>query len=123
MTTAAEKLRREAARAKREELVGTMAMQIRVARLVEPVREFRFHDSRKWRFDFAWPDYCVAVEVDGGTYTQGRHTRGKGYAEDCRKLDEAAVLGWRVLRFPVDMIRSGEAIRLLERIIPCQKRI
>ena len=37
--------------------------------------------------------------------------------------DEAAVLGWRVLRFPVDMIRSGEAIRLLERIISCQKRI
>lgn len=33
----------------------------------EFVREHRFHPTRRWRFDFAWPDEKVALEVEGGT--------------------------------------------------------
>jgi len=70
------------------------------------VAEYRFAPPRRWRFDFAWPDGArlVAVELDGGAYTQGRHTRGAGYEADCRKLNAAAVLGWRVLRFTSGML-------------------
>jgi len=62
----------------------------------EPVREHVFHDDRGWRLDFAWPSRRVAVEMQGGTWTQGRHTRGQGYEDDCEKLAEAQLLGWIV---------------------------
>ncbi len=72
----------------------------------QPVREYRFHQTRKWRFDFAWPEAHVAVEVEGGTWDRGRHTRGAGYAGDCAKYNAAVLGGWRVLRFTSDMLYS-----------------
>ena len=33
---------------------------------VEVVKEFRFHETRKWRFDYAFPSHKIAIEVDGG---------------------------------------------------------
>jgi len=62
----------------------------------EPECEYVFHPTRKWRFDFAWPDKLAAVEMQGATWAQGRHTRGMGYRADCEKLAEAQLLGWRV---------------------------
>ena len=70
------------------------------------VVEHRFAPPRRWRFDFAWPGKLIAVEIDGGTYSGGRHVRGAGYARDCEKLNRAAELGWRVLRFTGDMVRA-----------------
>ena len=61
-------------------------------------REYRFHPARRWRFDFALPELKLAIECDGGGWSNGRHTRGKGFIEDCKKLSEAALLGWRVIR-------------------------
>lgn len=63
-----------------------------------PVAQHRF-TTRKWAFDRAWPDHMVAVELDGGVWSGGRHTRGQGYIDDCTKLNAATVRGWRVLRF------------------------
>lgn len=69
-------------------------------------REYRFHEKRQWRFDLAWPERRLAVEVDGGTFlvrngrAVGRHAR----ASDYEKLNAAAVSGWRVLRFTGDMV-------------------
>lgn len=62
-----------------------------------PVAEYRFHPVRKWRFDFAWPGQRVAAEVDGGQWKAGggRHNTDR----DREKLNVAAALGWRVLRF------------------------
>lgn len=60
------------------------------------VREHRFHPSRKWRFDFAWPSMKLAVELDG----RGRHQTVKGTRDDCAKHNAAVILGWRVLRYP-----------------------
>ncbi len=70
----------------------------------EPEREFRFHPERKWRFDFAWPDHKVAVEVEGGQFSVGRHQRLSGFEADCDKYNSAALLGWAVLRFTSRMI-------------------
>jgi hypothetical protein len=39
---------------------------LRAAGLPEPIREYRFAPSRRWRFDFAWPAAMLAVEVEGG---------------------------------------------------------
>lgn len=91
-----------------------LAFHIRAAKLESPKREFIFHSSRKWRFDFAWPQKKIAVEVEGGIWTGGRHTRAKGFIDDCEKYNAAALLGWMVLRFPVEHIKSGEALQIIE---------
>jgi very-short-patch-repair endonuclease len=60
--------------------------------------EYKFHPDRDWRFDFANPDLMLAIEVDGGVFIGGRHSRGAGMVKDFEKLNEATALGWRVLR-------------------------
>lgn len=89
-------------------------LHIRAARLAEPLREYRFHPERRWRFDVAWPERMLAIEVDGGVWTGGRHTTGQGFTNDCEKLNHAALLGWRVLRFTPGMIQSGIALQMIE---------
>jgi hypothetical protein len=90
--------------------VATLLEQIKQAGSPEPVREHRFHNTRRWRLDLAWPSLLVACEVDGGVYAQGRHTRGKGFEEDCRKYNEAATLGWLLLRVTPGLIEQGEVL-------------
>ena len=79
------------------------------------VAEHRFHPTRKWRFDYAWPDKMIAFEVEGGTWQNGRHTRGVGYENDCIKYSEAAILGWKVIRATTGMCKDGRAVKLLEK--------
>lgn len=73
-------------------------------------REYRFHPERAWRMDFAWPEHRVAVEIEGGVWGLGRHNRPRGFIADTEKYNAAAKLGWTVLRFTAQTIRSGEAI-------------
>ena len=81
---------------------------------IEPWQtEYKFHSLRNWRFDFAWPEKKIAVECEGGVWSKGRHVRGQGFIDDCEKYNEAAYLGWTVLRFPAKMINDGRAIQLL----------
>ncbi len=70
--------------------------------------EFRFHPTRKWRADFAIPSIRLLIEIDGGIWSGGRHTRGGGFIGDMEKLNAAACLGYRVLRFqPSDCKAKG----------------
>jgi very-short-patch-repair endonuclease len=78
-----------------------------------PVREHQFHPERKWRFDFAWPEAWVALEVEGGAFAGGRHTRGSGFREDLKKYNEATRLGWRVLRVLPEQLDTLTTIALL----------
>lgn len=75
-----------------------------------PVREFRFHEKRMWKFDFAWPEHKLAVEIEGGVFKAGRHSRGAGYEKDAEKYNTAAKMGWTVLRYSTDMVYAGTAI-------------
>jgi very-short-patch-repair endonuclease len=95
-------------------LESTFAGQCRALRLPEPEREVVFARPRRWRFDFAWPVERVAVELEGGTYTGGRHTRGRGFEADCEKYNAATALGWRVFRFTAAMVRDGRAAATIE---------
>ena len=97
--------------------VVTFDRQVQLAGLPKPVAEFRFHPSRKWRFDWAWPDKSIAVEVDGATWTAGRHTRGAGVEEDCEKFAEALLAGWRVLRVTTHQVNDGRALGWIERLL------
>lgn len=98
-------------------LEDTLAFQLKAAGLPSAIRELRFHSTRAWRFDFAWPELMLALEIDGGTFTNGRHSRGKGYEADCLKLNEAAIAGWRVLKVTGDMVYDGRALQTAERAI------
>ena len=89
------------------------ALQLKEAGAPNPVREHRFNPPRRYRFDFAWPDIMLAVELEGGTlskYKKSRHTTGTGFHNDCQKYNQAALMGWTVLRFDSAMINTLDAI-------------
>ena len=77
--------------------------------------EYRFHKTRRWRFDFSWPSINppIAIEVDGGTFSGGRHTRGKGYSDDQEKRNAATIAGWRVFNITTDMLTADPSKHLL----------
>lgn len=81
------------------------------------IAEYRFHQTRRWRFDFANPELMLAIEVEGGTWNGGRHTRGGGFEKDCEKYNEAMALGWNVARFTTGMVKSGKAFDTIEKLI------
>lgn len=86
---------------KKDQLEESFATHWRLCypQLPQPVRQHKFHPERKWRFDFSWPTWKVAVELQGGTFSRGRHSRPLGQAADYEKQRAAVQLGWRVLPF------------------------
>jgi very-short-patch-repair endonuclease len=97
-------------------LAALFALHCRANGLV-PIKEFKFHHERQWRFDFAFPLQKCAVEVEGGIWTNGRHTRGSGFIADMEKYNHAAAAGWYVFRFDGDTIKRGEAILFIKDVI------
>lgn len=81
------------------------------------VCELLFHPTRKWRFDYAIPAAMVAIEVEGGAYTQGRHTRGRGFEADMEKYNTAEAMGWHVLRFTPEWLCAPKTIELVHRAV------
>lgn len=69
-------------------------------------REVQFAPMRKWAFDIAWPDLMVAVEYEGATWAMGHHNTGAVFHDNVLKYNEAAVLGWCVIRITSDMLRE-----------------
>lgn len=67
-------------------------------KLPMPTPEYKFHPERRWRFDWCWPDYKIALELEGGVWIKGRHTRGAGFIKDMEKYNAAAARGYRVFR-------------------------
>ena len=106
----------------KSDLERTFANQIRFAGLPEPLAEYRFHATRKWRFDFAYPDLKLAIEIEGGIWRRGRHNRASGFVRDAKKYNEAAIAGWRVLRIPTNMVEDGTGLVYLERALEEEKR-
>lgn len=96
---------------------ATLWLHLKAAKLPLPAREFRFAPPRKWRADFCWPDRMLIVECEGGTWVQGRHSRGQGFAKDTLKYNAAALLGYRVLRFTTEQVRDGLALDMIERAL------
>lgn len=84
---------------------------------VECVKEFKFHPVRKWRFDYAVPEYKIALEVEGGVWAGGRHTSPKGFLGDIEKYNTATLMGWRVFRTTPDDLYKKKTLDLMKSAI------
>lgn len=79
-----------------------------------PEAEYKFHGLRKWRFDHAWPRWKVALEVEGGVWTGGRHSSGAGFVKDIEKYNHAGAMGWIVLRCMPRTLATGETLAYIK---------
>lgn len=112
---------------KAKQIAEKFADQVRERQLPEPEREYVFASDlgRRWRFDFAWPDQRIALEIEGlvvrkiagQLVCQGRHATVSGFVGDCEKYAWAVALGWRVLRFAQAQVKSRFAIDMLVRVL------
>ena len=87
------------------------------AGLERPTPEFMFHPIRRWRCDYCWIDQQIILEVEGGIFTNGRHSRGAGMKEDMNKYNEAAIMGYRIIRVVPTELSSIKTINILRRIL------
>ena len=87
------------------------AAQLRDA-LIDFEREWCFDESRRWRFDFAWPAAKVAVEIDGDV-----HRLKHRFSSDREKGNAATIAGWRVLHFSPMHVDCGYALKLTETLL------
>lgn len=77
-------------------------------------QEFKFHPVRKWRADFLITGYSILIEVEGGVFVNGGHSRGKAYTNNCEKYNTAATMGYYVIRSTTDQVKSGECVKFVE---------
>lgn len=104
------------ARMPQERSVGeeTLVLALRTDGSIPPFeREYKFWPGRKFSFDLAWLPQRLAVEVDGGHWIGGRHSRS-GFESDAIKLNQAVIFGWRVLRFSTEQVKSGYALHTIK---------
>lgn len=84
---------------------------------VDCVKEYRFHPTRRWRFDYAIPEHKIAVEVEGGVWSGGRHTSPKGFLNDIEKYNTCTLMGWRLFRCTPDTLLTNNTVSLLKQAI------
>ena len=109
--------------AKRNRWQNYLQRDILAKHILNVKAEYKFHETRKWRFDFAIPSLMLAFEIDGGQWLKkGGHTTGTGFEKD-REKDLAAVLdGWTVVRFTPTMVKDGRAINAVEILVANRQR-
>lgn len=88
---------------------SAFALHCRAEKL-QVTREYQFFPGRRWKFDFAFLDAKIAVEIEGGIWVGGAHTRGKHFESDCEKYNTATIMEWKVLRYSTQMVLRGDAI-------------
>jgi hypothetical protein len=108
------------------ELEEQMLVQIRNSGLPEPVREHKFHPTRRWRLDFFWASpvnhYDLALECEGGTFmARSRHTSKLGFEKDVEKYNEALMHNILVLRATTTHVKDGRAIEWVKGIMDTWK--
>ena len=105
----------------KSKLEDELSQQLKLLNVMKPEREYRFSNARRFRFDFAWPEEKVACEVQGGVWVGGRHNRGKGYENDCDKLNLSQLEGWLLLYVTPTHIARGDAAELIRKALKERK--
>ena len=89
------------------------AMGLPAPKLEHPFARYA-DPPRKFRFDYAWISERIALEVQGGTWINGRHSRG---GADHEKMNLAQVMGWDVYQCTPQELKKGTIIPTLKRAI------
>lgn len=115
-------LKKESVKAKKEFAELSLKLHLRSSELIKSldlklIHHHKFMDSRKFEFDFAFPDLKLAIEVQGGIWITSGHTKGKGIKQDHDKNQNACALGWQILYCCPDDIKKGVAIKFIEKTI------
>ena len=93
------------------DLNAEFELLLRAEGIGEFVREYPAIAGRRFRFDFAWPDDRVLLEIQGGTWVKSGHTTGQGIRRDCEKSNLAQLQDWTCLHFTAGMIDDGTAMK------------
>lgn len=118
----------------KSKLEAKFKLHLRGSKIIGWVPQHKFCPTRKWTFDFAWPDKMLALECEGGVSfyvkrksdgknvrVSGKHSGEKGFNDDCEKYNEALLLGWRVLRVTGKQIGSLDALKWVQRALEAMK--
>jgi len=81
-----------------------------------PEREYKFLPDRKFRIDFFWQNVKLAVEIEGGAWSYGRHTRGAGFTGDMEKYNLMVEQGIYLLRYEPKRIDYEQIKRVYEQL-------
>lgn len=93
--------KREEQKKKREALKQSVAKRITEKTGVVHEFEYRFaKPERQYRSDIAFPDVKVAIEIDGGTWTLGRHNRPSHAIDEMTKNNDYVIRGWHTFHCP-----------------------
>lgn len=93
---------------------------LKAHQIPDPVREWKFHPDRLWRWDFAWKNEMVALEIEGGIWMpKGAHSGGVAITRDCEKANEGELLGWTMIRATEAHIKNGMMIDWVKRALGC----
>lgn len=102
---------------------GSKAEELLAAHLraagIQHKRQHRWHPTRRFAADFAFDEgvtTTLLVEVDGGLFVRGRHSRGPAREADMERDAEAMMLGWTVLRVSPRHVKTGKALAWIEAI-------
>ena len=101
------------------DLADTLSWQLQAAK-VPHRREVCLIPGRKFRTDILVGD--LAVECDGATWAQGRHSRGSGIETDSEKVCLLAIQGYRTMRVTRRQIESGKALAWIESALSTRTR-
>ena len=82
------------------------------------VTELQVVEDRKFRFDYAWPEEWVALELQGGIYLAGKggHVAPKRFQNDCDKFNRAVCAGWRPCKLATGQV-TPENLLLIKNLI------
>ena len=69
--------------------------------------------SKRYRLDFAHPNSCTGIEIQGGVYNRGRHVTGSGYERDCRKYNLAYTSEWTIFLLTSTMAKDSFWLSLI----------
>jgi hypothetical protein len=72
--------------------------------------------TRRWRADFVHRETMLLIEIEGGAWSGGRHTRGKGFVEDAEKYLRAWQVGWNVLRLSSGQVNVADVGRIVAKL-------
>lgn len=87
--------------------------------LPEPIPEFRFEPTRKWKADWLFEanGKRVALEIEGAVWTNGRHTRPKGFLGDIEKYNNLSLNGIYLLRVTPDNLLKTSTVEMLRKCL------